>query len=173
MVVPASVALNSALSWAVRASLQARAATLTAALSAAVTACTPACASTQSQNCATSGRARLAVAGVERQPQQAGFTAGGHRDDEEVARRSPALHQLDGAALLGDEHPPVGQQLVLEGLEILDDAIVHQRDFARRMRMRIALGRLAVGRPARVADAGAAVDRLVGERGLELLVDRR
>ena len=44
-------------------------------------------------------------------------------------------------------------QLLAQLAEILDDAVVHDREPLGRVRMRVALGRLAVGRPAGVADA--------------------
>src|SRR4051812_46333634 len=53
--------------------------------------------------------------------------------------------------------------LLLEALpqltEILDDAIVNHRHVVGGMRMGVALGRFAVGGPARVSDSGMAVER--------------
>ena len=47
-------------------------------------------------------------------------------------------------------------ELLAQLLEILDDAVVHDRDLvARQVRMRVHLGRCAVRGPARVRDAGA------------------
>ena len=60
--------------------------------------------------------------------------------------------RLGQVAVLGE----VGEQLA----EILDDAVVDHRDLVGRVRMGIALGRRAVGGPARVADADHAVERL-------------
>ena len=54
----------------------------------------------------------------------------------------------------------LGDQLVAQQLEILDNAIVDQRDRPDDMRVRVADGRRAVGRPARVGDAGGAVKRV-------------
>ena len=54
------------------------------------------------------------------------------------------------------EHVALGGQLGLELAEILDDAVMDDRDLAVHVRMRVALGRAAVRRPARVADAGVA-----------------
>ena len=61
-------------------------------------------------------------------------------------------------------------ELVAQGLEVLDDAVVHDGDLAvARVRMRVVLGRRAVRRPARVRDAGRALEmprvRLVREIG--------
>ncbi len=52
--------------------------------------------------------------------------------------------------------------------EILDDAVVDHGDVVGRMRMRVALGRLAVGGPARVPDAGMAGQRLGAQSCLEV-----
>ena len=49
--------------------------------------------------------------------------------------------------------PPAGDKFIAQLLEIFDNAIVHERDFARRMGMRIARGRRAMGGPARMRDA--------------------
>ena len=51
-------------------------------------------------------------------------------------------------------------QLVAQLAEILDDAVMHERDARRRMRMRVDLGRRAMRRPARMADAGVAGERM-------------
>ena len=53
--------------------------------------------------------------------------------------------------------------------EILDDAVVDHRDVVGRMRMGVALGRLAVGGPAGVSNAGMAGERLGLQAGLEIL----
>ena len=55
------------------------------------------------------------------------------------------------------EHVALGGQLGFELAEVLDDAVVHDRDLAVHVRMRVALGRAAVRCPARMADAGVAV----------------
>src|SRR5438477_9079507 len=51
-------------------------------------------------------------------------------------------------------------QALADRLVVLDDAVMHQRQVARDMRMRIALGRRAMRRPARMRDAGLAGDVL-------------
>ena len=51
---------------------------------------------------------------------------------------------------------PLACQLLAQLAEILDDAVVHDRDAVGGVRMGVALGRLAVGRPAGVADADRA-----------------
>src|ERR1700758_3968603 len=53
--------------------------------------------------------------------------------------------------------------------EILDDAVVHDRDFFGGVRMGIVLGRTAMGRPAGMADADRAGERLALQPGLEIL----
>ena len=92
-------------------------------------------------------------------------SAGLHR----LHRLLPLLH------LVGDQmrdHLGVGLarelraglfQFVAQLAEILDDAVVHHRDPVGRVRMRVALGRLAVGRPAGVADADGAVERRLAQ----------
>jgi hypothetical protein len=59
------------------------------------------------------------------------------------------------------ERPSARGQFIAQLLEILDNAIVDQRDFARRMRMRVACGRRAVGGPAGMRDTDIA-RRIVG-----------
>ena len=70
---------------------------------------------------------------------------------------------------LGDELGALGCQLVAQLAEILDDAVVHDRELVGGVRMRVVLGRTAVGRPAGVADADGAQERLAGEALLEIL----
>ncbi len=53
--------------------------------------------------------------------------------------------------------------------KILDDAVVHDRDGRGRVRMRVALARLAVRGPARVSDPDIAGQRLLGEPRLQRL----
>ena len=60
-------------------------------------------------------------------------------------------------------------KLFAQLLEILDDAIVHDRDLVGRMRVRVDLVRLAVRCPARMADAAVACERLAGEALFEVL----
>jgi hypothetical protein len=51
---------------------------------------------------------------------------------------------------------------------VLDDAVVHDRNARGAVRMRVALGRSAVRRPARMADAGGAAQWQTIERGGEV-----
>ena len=69
---------------------------------------------------------------------------------------------------LGQEPGAGRRQFLAQFAEILDDAVVDQRHPLRGVRMGIALGRRAVGRPAGVADAGVAGERLLGELGLQV-----
>ncbi len=69
----------------------------------------------------------------------------------------------------------VGLEVMALGLEsspqfaeILDDAVVDHGNLRGHVRMRIALGRTAVSRPARVADAGAPGERLDEQPLLEI-----
>src|ERR1041384_8656223 len=59
-------------------------------------------------------------------------------------------------------------ELVAQLAEILDDAVVHHRDAVGGMRMGVALGRLAVGRPAGVADADGAVERRLAQPAFQV-----
>jgi hypothetical protein len=59
------------------------------------------------------------------------------------------------------ERPPACGQFIAQLFEILDNAIVHQRDFTRGVRMRIARRRRAMRRPAGMRDADIA-RRVVG-----------
>src|SRR5262249_11032174 len=52
--------------------------------------------------------------------------------------------------------------------EILDDAVVHDRQAVGGVRMRVALARPPVGRPARMADADGAAERLAAQPGLQI-----
>ena len=70
---------------------------------------------------------------------------------------------------LGLERVTFGGQLVAQLLEVLDDAVVDHRDPLVHVRVGIALHRLAVRGPARVADAGMALQRMIGEAQLQVL----
>ena len=90
--------------------------------------------------------------------------------------RRQALIQIVGDEMqhrlgvgLGLEHVALGGELVAQLLEVLDDAVVHDGDALVHVRMGVALDRLAVRRPARVAEAGVALQRMVGEPQLEVL----
>ena len=90
--------------------------------------------------------------------------------------RREALIQIVGDEMqhrlgigLGLEHVALGGELVAQLLEILDDAVVHDGNALVHVRMRVALDRLAVRRPARVAEAGAALQGMVGEPQLQVL----
>jgi hypothetical protein len=52
--------------------------------------------------------------------------------------------------------------------KILDDAVVHDRQFLGRVRMRVVFGRAAVRRPTRMADTDRAVERLARQPCLEI-----
>ena len=71
-----------------------------------------------------------------------------------------ALDEMrDGLGVgLGAQDVAVGRELLAQLDVVLDDAVVHDRDLAGAVdvRMRVLLARLAVRRPARVADADAA-----------------
>ena len=70
---------------------------------------------------------------------------------------------------LGLELVALRRQLVRNSLEILDDAVVHHGHALVHVRMGVALHRLAVRRPARVADARTPLQGLIGEPQLQVL----
>ena len=63
---------------------------------------------------------------------------------------------------------PFALQLVAQLAEVLDDAVVDDRDALGRMRVGVVLGRPAVGGPAGVADAGLAARAALREPRLEV-----
>ncbi len=69
---------------------------------------------------------------------------------------------------VGLEAGACGFQLGAQLGEILDDAVMHDRDALGHVRMGVALARLAMGRPAGVADAGPALQRLLGEQAFQV-----
>ncbi len=60
------------------------------------------------------------------------------------------------------------RKLGLELAVVLDDAVVDDRDVGAHVGVGVALGRAAVGGPARVADAGTTLERLAQETALEV-----
>ena len=89
-------------------------------------------------------------------------------------RRSAAFHFLgdemrDNLGVgLGGELGALLFQLAAQLVEILDNAVVHHRQFFGGMGMRVVLGRPAVRRPARVADADRAGKRLAQQPGFKI-----
>src|SRR5687768_15196623 len=69
---------------------------------------------------------------------------------------------------LGAECRAVFLELFAQLAEVLDDAVVYYRQPIGRVRMRIALRRLAVGGPAGMADAARALERLALKLGFEI-----
>src|SRR5215472_6864707 len=69
---------------------------------------------------------------------------------------------------LGRELDAVVLKFAAQLGEIFDDAVVHHRDFFGGVRMGIVLGWSAVGRPAGMANADRAFERLAREPGLEI-----
>ena len=70
---------------------------------------------------------------------------------------------------LGRKRMAVGGEFLAQRPEILDDAVVDDREPRRSVRMGVGFGRLAVRRPARVADADRAAKRRRGEFRLQVL----
>ena len=69
---------------------------------------------------------------------------------------------------LGRERIALRHEFIAQRLEVLDDAVVDDREPARGVGMGVGLGRLAMRRPAGVADADRARERRGGELGLEV-----
>ena len=69
----------------------------------------------------------------------------------------------------GVERVALRLQLFAQFLEILDDAVVHDRDLVGRMRVRVHFVRLAMRRPAGVADAAVAFERLARQPLFQVL----
>ena len=76
--------------------------------------------------------------------------------------------QHDLGVGLGLEDRALFLQRLAQLAKILDDAVVDDRDTLGRMRMRVVLGRPAVGGPARMADAAMAGERFCGEFRFEI-----
>ena len=93
-----------------------------------------------------------------------------HRVDRFHAAAELARQQMhDGLGVgLGLELVAVGDQLVLQLAEVLDDPIVDHRYLGAHVRMGIALDRLAVRRPACMAESGQAPQRLVVQARFEV-----
>ena len=70
---------------------------------------------------------------------------------------------------LGRECVAFRDEFLAQRLEVLDDPVVDDGEPARGVRMGVGLGRLAVRRPAGVADADRTQERRRGEPGLEVL----
>ena len=119
---------------------------------------------------------RAALAGADHQVFLAGKDDGEReRTLQMVSARLVASHRrVARLHLVGDQmhhHLGVGVGLELVALggehllqlaEILDDAVVHHRDALAHVRVGVGLGGAAVRRPARVADADMALQRLIG-----------
>ena len=73
------------------------------------------------------------------------------------------------AVSLAEEGSAVGDQLVAQWLEILDDAIVDQRYRPGDVRMGVADGRRTVRRPARMGDADVATEGIGLQLGCEII----
>jgi hypothetical protein len=82
-----------------------------------------------------------------------------------VARLDPLAHQMrnDLSVGLALKMAAACDERITQGLEIFDDAVVHQRHFAGGMGMRIGSVRRAVRRPARMGNAGQAGRRITAE----------
>ena len=75
----------------------------------------------------------------------------------------------DFGVRLALELAAVGDELLAQRLEVLDDAVVDDRHRPDDVRMGIVDGRSAVGRPARVRDADGAAERLSAQLAREVV----
>ena len=91
-----------------------------------------------------------------------------------IDRRAAVLHHVGNEVChdlgigFGAEFDALALELFAQLAEILDDAVVHHRQPIGGMRMRVTLVGLAVGRPAGMADADGALERLAPELGFKL-----
>ena len=94
---------------------------------------------------------------------------------DRLDRRGAAFHFLgdemsdDLGIGLGREFGALAFQLAPQLGEILDDAVVHDRQLFGRVRMRVVLGRPAVRRPTGMADADRAGERLARQPRFQIL----
>jgi hypothetical protein len=93
-----------------------------------------------------------------------------HRAERVCARLDRHVDQVGDqlGVRLGADRATGPLQLLAQLPVVLDDAVVDDGDRAGSVRMRVALGRLAVGRPARVANADVAAERPVAQDLLEV-----
>ena len=130
---------------------------------------------------AVADRERRAPAGADHQVVLAGEQEGeregaaqllerrGHRLDRRLAGLHLAGDEMGddlGVGLAG-ELGAVLDQALAQFAEVLDNAVMHDGDLVGRVRMRVALGRPAVRRPAGMADADQAAERLLVEPVLQ------
>jgi hypothetical protein len=116
---------------------------------------------------------QIAMAG-EQERQREGAAQLRQRSLHRVLRRC-ALEQIGidqmshdlGVGLAGEFRTLLFQHLP-QFAEILDDAVVNHGDIVGRMRVRVAFGRLAVGGPAGVADAGMTRQRIGAQSRFEV-----
>ena len=112
---------------------------------------------------------KIVLAGKQER-QRKGAAQPRQRRFDRLDRGSAALHLLADQVRdhfgvgLGDEFGALGGQLAAQLDEILDDAVVHDRELFGGVRMGVVLGRPAVGRPAGVADADGPQQRLAASR---------
>ena len=91
-----------------------------------------------------------------------------------LCRRKTVVHEVghemgdDLAVRLAREGVTFCAQLIAQLPKILDDAVMHDGQPGRGVRMGVVLRRPPVGRPARMADADGAVQRLLGQLGFEV-----
>ena len=96
------------------------------------------------------------------------------RRPDRLGRRHSLLQQVghqmgdDLGVGLALEPALLGQQFGLQLLVVLDDAVMHHGHPVGRVRVGVVLGRAAVGRPAGMADADRAGQRLAGQLAVQI-----
>ena len=123
---------------------------------------------------ALTGADEQVLLAVEQIDQREGAAHALQRRMDRIGRRFARVHLVgheecgDFRIGLGGEAMTFARELLAQRLEILDDPVVDDRQAIAGVRVSVPLRRLAVGRPAGVADADLAAERLTFELRLEV-----
>ena len=124
---------------------------------------------------AVAGRDQQVVLALEQDGERKGALQPGQNGLDGLLRRLAAPYltrqQLcdDLGVRLGGEHGAIGDELILQHTEVLDDAVVHHDHVTHGMRMRIGLRHAAMGGPARVTDARRSSQWLARQQARKVL----